>query len=205
MRVTPILVGNSLSIAFISEYHFNGRDVTKSGKISIGYFSLQCNINIGASRSEPQTNLSYDKIAVPMYVCMYVCMYVLYMYVCLYVCSDTSSTCSSCTMRVRAHITDDSVEIVNVDSMLTLIVAHPAGELRNSSKNSQRVRAGRDLENSLLKGRRSRLYKQHTSLQSAATMIIVSIITDSIPEVLSSLGCTESVLGLVLACATQFH
>ena len=38
-------------------------------------------------------------------------------------------------MRVRAHITDDSVKIVNVDidSMLTLIVAHPAGELRNSS------------------------------------------------------------------------
>ena len=86
----------------------------------------------------------------------------------------------------RACAYHNSVKIVNVDRMLTLIVAHPAGEL-NSSMNSQRVRAGRDLENSLLKaGRRSRLYKQHTSLLNA-TMIIVSIITDSI-EVLSSLG-----------------
>ena len=64
----------------------------------------------------------------------------------------------------RARAYHNSVKIVNVDRMLTLIVAHPAGEL-NSSMNSQRVRAGRDLENSLLKGRRSRLYKQHTSLQ----------------------------------------
>ena len=61
--------------------------------------------------------------------------------------------------HVRAY--HNSVKIVNVDRMLTLIVAHPAGEL-----NSQRVRAVRDLENSLLKGRRSRLYtEQHTSLQ----------------------------------------
>ena len=79
---------------------------------------------------------------------------------------------------VRARAYHNSVKIVNVDRMLTLIVAHPAGELKsrmNSSRcslagpeplmNSQRVRAGRDLENSLLKGRRSRLYKQHTSLQ----------------------------------------
>ena len=57
----------------------------------------------------------------------------------------------------------NSVKIVNVERMLSLIVAHPAGEL-NSSMNSQLVKAERDLENSLLKGR-SRLYKQHTSLQ----------------------------------------
>ena len=82
----------------------------------------------------------------------------------------------------RARAYHNSVIIVNVDRMLTLIIAHPAGEL-NSSMNSQRVRAGRDLESSLLKGRRSRLYKQHTSLQC-------SIITDSI-EVLSSLGWTQ--------------
>ena len=31
---------------------------------------------IGASRSEPHTNHSYEKIAVPMYVCMYVCLFV---------------------------------------------------------------------------------------------------------------------------------
>ena len=66
-----------------------------------------------------------------------------------------------------------SVEIVNVHSMLTLIVAHQSRRT-NSSMNSQRVIAGRDLENSLLKGRRSRL-KQYTSLQR---MIIVSIIND---------------------------
>ena len=64
----------------------------------------------------------------------------------------------------RARAYHNLVKIVNVDRMLTLIVAHPAGEL-NSGMNSQRVSAGRDLENSLLKGRRSRLYKQHTSLQ----------------------------------------
>ena len=66
----------------------------------------------------------------------------------------------------RARAYHNSVKIVNVavDRMLTLIVAHPAGEL-NSSINSQRVRAGRDLANGLLKDRRSRLYKQHTSLQ----------------------------------------
>ena len=51
--------------------------------------------------------------------------------------------------------------------MLTPIVAHQSrpGEL-NSNMNSQQVIAGTDLENSLLKGRRSRLYKQCTSLQS---------------------------------------
>ena len=65
---------------------------------------------------------------------------------------------------VRACAYHNSVKIINVDRMLILIVAHPVGEL-NSSMNSQQVRAGRDLENSLLKGRRSRLYKQHTSLQ----------------------------------------
>ena len=84
--------------------------------------------------------------------------------------------------HVRAY--HNSVKIVNIDRMLTLIVAHPAGEL-----NSQRVRAVRDLENSLLKGRRSRLYtEQHTFYNATTMMIIVSqIITDSI-EVLSSLG-----------------
>ena len=87
----------------------------------------------------------------------------------------------------RARAYHNSVKIVNVDCMLTLIVAHPAGEL-NSSMNSQRVRAGKDLENSLLKGRRSRLYKQHTSLQCYYyDDHSLSIITDSI-EVLSSLG-----------------
>ena len=41
----------------------------------------------------------------------------------------------------RARAYHNLVKIVNVDRMLTLIVAHPAGEL-NSSMNSQRVRAG---------------------------------------------------------------
>ena len=54
---------------------------------------------IGASQSEPHTNHSYEKIAVPMYVCMYVCMYVY-----TYVRSDMSSTCSSCIMRARVRI-----------------------------------------------------------------------------------------------------
>ena len=41
------------------------------------YWSFLCKSKIiGASRSEPHTNHSYEKIAVPMYVCMYVCMYV---------------------------------------------------------------------------------------------------------------------------------
>ena len=40
----------------------------------------------GASRSKPHINHSYEKIAVPVYVCMYVCMWG--------VCSDTSSTWS---------------------------------------------------------------------------------------------------------------
>ena len=96
---------------------------------------------------EPHTNHTYEKIAVPMYVCMYVARYVVHVFIMHYACAC-------------ARIS----QFVNVDCMLTLIVAHPAGEL-NSSMNSQRVRAGKDLENSLLKGRRSRLYKQHTSLQ----------------------------------------
>ena len=54
---------------------------------------------IGVSQSEPHTNHSYEKIAVPMYVC-----------------SVTSSTCS-CTYR-------KSVKIVKVHRVLTLIVAH---------------------------------------------------------------------------------
>ena len=86
------------------------------------------------------------------------------MYVCMYVAIRRPRVHHALHyVRVRAMY-HNSVKIVNVDRMLTLIVAHPAGEL-NSSMNSQQVGAGRDLENSLLKGRRSRLYKQHTSLQ----------------------------------------
>ena len=45
-----------------------------------------------------------------MYVCMYVC-----------ICSDTSSTCLSCSMRVRiSQVGKDR----HVARMLTLIVAH---------------------------------------------------------------------------------
>ena len=39
-------------------------------------YNLICILLIGASRSEPHTNHSYEKIAVPMYVCLFVCMYV---------------------------------------------------------------------------------------------------------------------------------
>ena len=77
------------------------------------------------------------------------------MYVCMYVCSDTSSTCSSRTMHVDIL---KSVKIVNVDCMLTLTVAHQSRRTEQQhDMNSQRVIAGRDLENSLLKGRRGRL------------------------------------------------
>ena len=75
--------------------------------------------------------------------------------------------------------------------------------------NSQRVRAGRDLEDSLrlLKGRRSRLYKQHTSLQ-CYYYDDHSLYNHWQYWGQCCLGwsyCTESVLGLVLACATQCH
>ena len=63
--------------------------------------------------------------------------------------------------RVRAY--HNSVKIVNVDRMLTLIVAHPMAQ-QETRLNSQRIRAGRDLKNSLLKGRRSRLYDQWTKV-----------------------------------------
>ena len=53
----------------------------------------------------------------------------------------------------------NSVKFVNVYSMLTLIVA------RRTAAASEVYHAGRDLEDSLLKGRGSRL-KQYTSLQS---------------------------------------
>ena len=67
---------------------------------------------IGASRREPHINHSYEKIAVLLYVC-----------VCVYVCPNTSSTCSS-HMHVRACAQIHTVEIVSVDRVLTLNVAH---------------------------------------------------------------------------------
>ena len=66
----------------------------------------------------------------------------------------------------RAHIEldRDRQHSLHVNSNYSSPKQEPVSEL-NSSVNSQRVIAGRDLENSLLKGRRSRL-KQYTSLQS---------------------------------------
>ena len=73
--------------------------------------SLMMNINWDEPKQcKPHTNHSYEKIAVPMYVCMYV-----YLYVCT--CSDTSSTCSSCTMRVRiSQFGEDRQRISHVNS-----------------------------------------------------------------------------------------
>ena len=60
---------------------------------------------IGVSRSKPHTYHSYEKVAVPMYVCMYVCMYV-----------------AIRRPRVRPAVYAcaycNSVKIVNVDCML---------------------------------------------------------------------------------------
>ena len=127
-----------------------------------------------------------------LYLCMYICMYV-----CMYVAIHRPRVHHA----LRACAYRSSVKIVNVDSMLTLVVAHQSrpGE-QNSSMNSQRVIAGRDLENSLLKGRRSRLYKQYTSLQSYYDHSLYN--QPYCSAVTVELGyCTESVLGLVLASA----
>ena len=117
---------------------------------------------IGASRSEPHTIITHTRK-------------LLYLY--MYVCSDMSSMCSSCSMRV--HILK-SVKIVNIDCMLTLIVAHQSRSQYHSSVNSQQVIAGRDLENNLLKGRRS------STLFYKAIMIIVSIINDNLCSVVQT-------------------
>ena len=95
-------------------------------------------------------NHSYKKNAMPMYVSLYVVIHHPHVH---------HAICA-CTYY-------NSVKIVNVDCMLVLIVAHQS--------RSQRVIAERDLENSLLKGRRSRL-KQYTSL----IIIIVSIVNNNL-------------------------
>ena len=80
-----------------------------------------------------------------------------YLCTCMYVCSDTSSTCSSCSMRMN-------ILQFGKDHQCRSHELTKAGEL-NSCMNSQQVIAGRDLGNRCLKGRRSKL-KQYTSLQS---------------------------------------
>ena len=62
---------------------------------------------IGTSRSKPHTNHSCKKIAVPMYVCMYVAIR----------CPRVHYAVCTCTYH-------NSVKIINVYRMLTLIVAH---------------------------------------------------------------------------------
>ena len=122
------------------------------------------------------------------------------LYLCIYVCIDiaTSSTCSHLDLCACAY--RNSVKIVNIASMLTLIVDHQSRRtVLNSSMNSQRVIAGRDLENSLLKGRRSRLCKQYTSLQCYYDHSLYN------QPYCGAVMVEASVLGLVLACAIQCH
>ena len=76
--------------------------------------SLMMNINWDEPKQcKPHTNHSYEKIAVPMYVCMYVCMYV---HVAIRRPRVHHALCA-CAYR-------NSVKIVNVYRMLTLIIAH---------------------------------------------------------------------------------
>ena len=86
-----------------------------------------------------------------------------------------------------------------------LLPSKGLGTRLNSSMNSQRVIAGRDLENSLLKGRRSRLYKQYTSLQSYYDHSLYNQPYCSAVTVEATVPNLYCVLGLVLACATQCH
>ena len=72
-----------------------------------------------------------------MYVCMYVCMFVC-MYVCMYVTIrrprvHALCACASIIITIEPQF---GKNCGNIDRMLTVIVAHPAGEL-NSSMNSQ--------------------------------------------------------------------
>ena len=92
----------------------------------IKYFKL-----LGQAEASP-TLITHTRKS--LYLCMYVCMYVQCMYVCMYVAIRRPRVHHALCACARAY--HNSVKIVNVDRMLTLIVAHPAGEL-----NSQRIRA----------------------------------------------------------------
>ena len=104
---------------------------------------VQCTCNciaiIGASRSKPHINHTYEKITV--LTCMYVCMYVctcMYMYVCICVheCSDMLSTWSS---HVCAHYAVDMVKILSVDHVTALLKIRPSqlfGNLYQITENS---------------------------------------------------------------------
>ena len=65
-------------------------------------------IIIGPSRSKPRVITHTRKS--------------LYLYICILICSNTSSMCSSRSMRVRMEL--GMVKIINVDSMSALNVAH---------------------------------------------------------------------------------
>ena len=122
------------------------------------------------------------------------------MYVCTYVAIIMLSTCSSRSMRVRIlQLGKDRKRISCVNSNCSSPKQEPILGL-NSSIHSQRVIAGRDLENNLLKGRRSRL--QYTSLQTI--MITVSIINDyalSVCKACTLVLYSLTVVSLMLACA----